>query len=146
MEMEKLKRRREERENEMKLREEEQMRLQRDQDRLALGDWEAKEKKFHLEQAKTRAKIRFREGRIKPIDVLALNISSRTDPTIAEKFEQIDINMELDEPYKLFENLTLRELEELQGDIHYYLELENDEKNISFWKVIKKNINYINNI
>jgi len=134
MEMEKLKRRREERENEMKLREEEQMRLQRDQDLLALGDWEAKEKKFHLEQAKTRAKIRFREGRIKPIDILALNISSRTDPTIAEKFEQIDINMELDEPYKLFENLSLRELEELQGDINYYLELENDEKNISFWK------------
>ncbi|OUM57783.1 hypothetical protein PIROE2DRAFT_17119 [Piromyces sp. E2] len=136
MEMEKLKRRREERENEMKLREEEQMRLQRDQDRLALGDWEAKEKKFHLEQAKTRAKIRFREGRIKPIDILALNISSRTDPTIAEKFEQIDINMELDEPYKLFENLSLRELEELQGDIHYYLELENDDKNISFWEAL----------
>jgi len=79
------------------------MRLQRDQDRLALGDWEAKERKFHLEQAKTRAKIRFREGRIKPIDILALNISSSTDPTIAEKFESIDINMELDEPYKLFE-------------------------------------------
>ncbi|ORX85106.1 hypothetical protein BCR32DRAFT_262515 [Anaeromyces robustus] len=134
MEMEKLKRRREERENEMKLREEEQMRLQRDQDRLALGDWEAKEKKFHLEQAKNRAKIRFREGRIKPIDILALNISSSTDPTIAENFESIDINMELDEPYKIFENLSQRELEELQGDIQYYLELENDEKNISFWK------------
>jgi len=136
LEMEKLKRRREERENEMKLREEEQMRLQRDQDRLALGDWEAKERQFHLEQAKTRAKIRFREGRIKPIDILALNISSSTDPTIAEKFESIDINMELDEPYKLFEDLSLRELEELQGDIQYYLELENDEKNISFWKAL----------
>jgi len=134
MEMEKLKRRREERENEMRLREEEQMRLQRDQDRLALGDWEAKEKKFHLEQAKNRAKIRFKEGRIKPIDVLALNINSASDPTIAENFESIDINMELDEPYKLFENLSLRELEELQGDIQYYLELENEEKKISFWK------------
>lgn len=136
IEMEKLKKRREERENEMKLREEEQLRLQRDQDRLALGDWEAKEKQFHLEQARTRAKIRFKEGRIKPIDVLALNIGSSTDPSIAEHFESIDINMELEEPYKLFEDLSYKELEELHGDIQYYLDLEQSERNIEFWKAL----------
>lgn len=48
--------------------------MQREQDRAALGDWEAKEDEFHLNQAKVRAQIRIKEGRARAIDILAMNL------------------------------------------------------------------------
>lgn len=136
VELEKLNRKRAEREEEMKLREEETERLRREQERAKLGDWETKEVEFHLEQAKRRAQIRIKEGRAKPIDVLAMNLSLATDSGIADEFDAMGLEMEMEEPYTIFrQGLQLEDIEELHRDIRMYLELEKDEMNIEFWKV-----------
>ncbi|KAI9021945.1 mid region of cactin-domain-containing protein [Hyaloraphidium curvatum] len=136
-ELEKLNRKRAEREEEIRLREEEAERLRREQERAKLGDWETKEVEFHLEQAKRRAQIRIKEGRAKPIDVLAMNLSLATDGAIADEFDAMGLEMEMDEPYAIFQQgLQLEDVEELDRDIRMYLELEKDETNIEFWKAM----------
>ena len=133
-ELEKLKRARKEREIEMQLMEEEQAKMQREADRAALGDWEARENEFQLEQAKRRAQIRIAEGRAKPIDILAMNVSLATDSELASEFDALGVEMEMDEPYHLFQDLTLNEIKELHSDIKLYLTLEKDETTIPFWQ------------
>ncbi|KAJ3092414.1 hypothetical protein HK102_007611 [Quaeritorhiza haematococci] len=135
-ELEKLKKRRTEREIELQLREQEQLRLQREMDQAAMGDWKSKENEFHLEQAKRRAQIRITQGRAKPIDILAMNISIATDTNLAEEFDAMGIEMSVDEPYLIFQNLELKEVEELHQDIQLYLTLETDESNRAFWEAM----------
>ncbi|RKO94757.1 mid region of cactin-domain-containing protein [Blyttiomyces helicus] len=137
-ELTKLKKRRDEREVEQQLREEEQARLQREQDRLQMGDWEAKESEFHLEQAKTRAKIRIKDGRAKPIDILAMNLSLASDSAIAEEFDALGLEIDTDEPYLIFADLSLPEVEELHKDILLYLSLEKEAatNNRTFWEAM----------
>ncbi|KAI8585640.1 mid region of cactin-domain-containing protein [Geranomyces variabilis] len=135
-ELEKLKRRRNEREAEMELREQEAARLQREQDRAAMGDWEAKENEFHLSQAKTRAQIRIKEGRAKPIDILAINLSLAGDAKLAQEFDAMGLEMGVDEPYLIFRNLDRDEVEELHKDIQLYLSLESEENNRRFWEAM----------
>ncbi|KAI9594301.1 mid region of cactin-domain-containing protein [Syncephalis fuscata] len=144
IELEKLRRKREERDNEMQLREQEQLRMQRDADIALLGDWEAKEEQFHLEQAKRRAGIRIKSGRAKPIDVLAINIrlvdGSNEDEADEDELEDeeaagLEVNME--EPYRIFDSLDLSEIIELQQDIQYYLSLEKTERNKEFWQAMQ---------
>jgi hypothetical protein len=54
-----------------------------------------------LEQAKKRAEIRIREGRAKPIDILAMNMRLANE---ADKVEEgIDLEVDLDEPYTIFD-------------------------------------------
>ncbi|KAI9101130.1 mid region of cactin-domain-containing protein [Phlyctochytrium arcticum] len=132
-ELDKLKMRRTEREYEQELREQEQARLQREQDQIALGDWEAKENEFHLEQAKTRAQIRIKESRAKPIDILAMNLSLASDSKLAEEFDMLGLEMSIEEPYLIFRNLSLQEVEELHKDIQLYVGLEKNEENRKFW-------------
>ena len=48
---------------------------------------------FHLEQVKVRAQIRIREGRAKPIDILALCMN----------LDYTDVEISLEEPYVIFE-------------------------------------------
>lgn len=85
----------------MQLREEEQMRMQRDAELAQMGDWEAKEEEFHLEQAKKRAAIRIRDGRAKPIDILAMNLRLAYEADKVD--EDVDLEIDLDEPYTIFE-------------------------------------------
>ncbi|KAJ3104884.1 hypothetical protein HDU97_008742 [Phlyctochytrium planicorne] len=133
-ELEKLKRRRADREIEMQLREQELARMQRDKDQAALGDWEKREDDFQLNQAKVRAQIRIKEGRAKPIDVLAMNISIATDTEVAKEFDAMGLEMDTEEPYHIFQNLSATETEELHKDIQLYLGLENDPSNRTFWE------------
>lgn len=100
-ELAKLNKRRAEREREIEEREEEQARIQRDAELAQMGDWEAKEEEFHLEQAKTRAAIRIRDGRAKPIDILAMNLRLANEPEKLE--EDVDLEIDLDEPYTIFD-------------------------------------------
>ncbi|RKP27084.1 mid region of cactin-domain-containing protein [Syncephalis pseudoplumigaleata] len=146
IELEKLRKKREERELEMKLREQEQLRMQRDADLALLGDWEAKEEQFHLEQAKRRAGIRIKMGRAKPIDILAINVrlvdNSEADKTGDESAEEEDedeaagLEVNLEEPYRIFESLDVGEMTELHHDIKYYLSLEKSERNQQFWQAM----------
>lgn len=61
---------------------------------------------FHLDMARQRAEQRLREGRAKPIDVLAANLflSAEFDPSVAA-------------PYAVFEGLQLGDVRDLADDI-----------------------------
>ena len=61
---------------------------------------------FHLDMARQRAEQRLREGRAKPVDVLAANLflSAEFDPSVSA-------------PYAVFEGLQLGDVRDLTGDI-----------------------------
>ncbi|RGB35400.1 mid region of cactin-domain-containing protein, partial [Rhizophagus diaphanus] len=132
LELEKLKKRRIEREIEQQLRDEELSRMQREAEIASMGDWAAKEDEFHLQQAKRRAEIRIKESRAKPIDILAINLR------LADENEDVDeaLEIDIDEPYTIFENLNLQEVEELHQDIQKYLSLEKNPNNLDFWRAM----------
>ncbi|KAJ3064058.1 hypothetical protein HDU98_000191 [Podochytrium sp. JEL0797] len=133
-ELERLKQLRNQREIDEQLREQDAARLRRDKDREDLGDWERREDVFHWQQAKTRAKIRISEGRAKPIDLLAINISLATDTELAQEFNALGFEMDTDEPYLIFANLSLSEVQDLHKDIRLYMELETCVENKPFWE------------
>ncbi|CAM9269242.1 unnamed protein product [Scytosiphon promiscuus] len=109
------------------------------------GDWQKKEEHFHLKQATQRSKIRLVEGRDRPIDRLAKNVllfgqQDEGEVDVGIKYGgkgEVDVTgleMELREPYKLFDGLTLEELEELQTEILQYQDLVGENgPNRDFW-------------
>ncbi len=135
-EIEKVRQRREDREKEL----EEMERLKAEEARLReasmYDDWERKEEEFHLEQARTRSKIRLLEGREKPIDALAKNLllfgqgagddageDGRGGIIKYRGKSRLDLSAleaELREPYHIFENLDVAALRGLQEDIREY--------------------------
>ena len=147
-ELERLNKRRAEREVEMQLREEEEARLARLAESAQMAQWIAKEDDFLLEQSRRRAGIRMKENRAKAIDFLAINLRF-ADPKGAQKginplgmdeddgwgWEDAGLEFEIDEPWLIFENLTLADTEELKQDIQMYLSLEKSPTNIEFWEV-----------
>ncbi|EPS69397.1 hypothetical protein M569_05369, partial [Genlisea aurea] len=85
------------------------------------------EEMFHFDQSKIRSKIRLREGRTKPIDILTKYL----DPS--DEFE-IDIN----EPYMVFKGLTVKEMEELHNDIKMHLDLDRaTPTHVKFWEALQ---------
>lgn len=124
-ELEKVKKRRIEREQERMAREEEQQLIQRQKEAAQFKEWGAQEDMFHLEQARLRSKIRIKDCRAKPIDLLAQYISAE---------EEVDA-IEMHEPYTYLNGLTIADLEDLIEDIKVYKEIEHD-KNLSYWNDI----------
>lgn len=132
----------------MQLREEEEARLARLAESAQMAQWIAKEDDFLLEQSRRRAGIRMKENRAKAIDFLAINLRF-ADPKGAQKginplgmdeddgwgWEDAGLEFEIDEPWLIFENLTLADTEELKQDIQMYLSLEKSPTNIEFWEV-----------
>eukprot|EP01103_Thecamoeba_quadrilineata_P002524 TRINITY_DN12474_c0_g1_i1.p1 TRINITY_DN12474_c0_g1~~TRINITY_DN12474_c0_g1_i1.p1 ORF type:complete len:626 (+),score=185.38 TRINITY_DN12474_c0_g1_i1:56-1933(+) len=121
-EIEKVKKRREQRELEKQQWEEDRARERRDADNKTYVDWEKKENEFHLSQARYRSEIRIREGRPKPIDILYKNLNL-----------DADFDFEMNEPYRIFQGLSLPDLEELHHDIMMYLELDTHK---DFWEAL----------
>lgn len=73
--------------------------------------------------SKARAEIRLREGRAKPIDILAKNLKLSDD-----------FDVEIDEPYLVFQGLAVPDMEELQKEIRMYQELDRDPAlHADFW-------------
>ncbi|KAG0341499.1 hypothetical protein BG004_006007, partial [Podila humilis] len=139
VELEKLVQRRNEREREREEREEELIRMQRATEQAQLGDWQAQEEEFHLRQAKKRAEIRIKSNRAKPIDVLAVNIkliSENAEESDEEDEEDLGLEIDVEEPYAIFENLSLEEVQELFHDIKFYLSLDKDESSQEFWRAM----------
>ncbi|EIN10800.1 hypothetical protein PUNSTDRAFT_132869 [Punctularia strigosozonata HHB-11173 SS5] len=133
-ELERLNRRRAEREAEQRLREEEEIRMQRLAESAQMAEWTAKEGDWKLEQERRRAAIRIKEKRAKAIDFLALNLQyANPGQEEEEKDEDAGLEIDLDEPYNIFDNLTPQEVDELHDDIQNYLSLEHAETNIDFW-------------
>lgn len=125
-EIEKVKKRREERALEKAQHEEEMALLARERARAEFQDWEKKEEEFHFDQSKARSEIRLREGRIKPIDIL----SKHLDPSD-------DFDIEIDEPYLVFQGLTVKDMEELHEDIKMHLDLDRaTPTHIQYWEAL----------
>ncbi|KAG0664079.1 hypothetical protein C6P46_001940 [Rhodotorula mucilaginosa] len=145
-EIERLNQRRAEREKEAILREQEQMQQMRFAESAQMAAWIDKEDDFHLEQAKKRAEIRVRERRAKPIDYLALNLKWSQPPLepgdegYEEQEEEEDdgagLEVDLEEPYAIFDHLALEDAEELHDDIKMYLSLEKVESHQEFWRAL----------
>uniref|UniRef100_A0A8C5L626 Splicing factor Cactin n=1 Tax=Jaculus jaculus TaxID=51337 RepID=A0A8C5L626_JACJA len=123
LELQKVKQLRLEREREKAMREQELELLQREKEAEHFKTWEEQEDHFHLQQAKLRSKIRIRDGRAKPIDLLAKYISAEDD----------DLAVEMHEPYTFLNGLTVADMEDLLEDIQVYMELEQG-KNVDFWR------------
>jgi len=121
-ELEKVKERRLQREKEWDEREKEREMLQREKEADYFKAWERQEDGFHLNQAKLRSEIRIKDGRAKPIDLLAKYISAEDD----------ELAVEMHEPYTYLYALTIQDLEDLLEDIKVYLELE-EGKNANYW-------------
>lgn len=114
-----------------------------------MAEWVAKEDDFHLEQSRRRAGIRMRENRAKAIDFLAINLrfadphgekreklsAGQDDDDDGWGWEDAGLEWEIDEPWLIFENLTLEDTEELYQDIKMYLSLEKSPTNVEFWEV-----------
>ncbi|WVQ99282.1 hypothetical protein IAU59_006414 [Kwoniella sp. CBS 9459] len=161
-ELERLNKRRAEREVEMQLREEEENRMKRLAEDAQMAEWIAKEDDFQLEQSRRRAGIRLREQRAKAIDFLAINlrfadvqalgkqtaaIGALSNPRKVEMEREEEeegwgwadagFEFEIDEPWKIFENLNLEDCIELERDIKMYLSLEKSPINIEFWEAMQ---------
>ncbi|KNA19049.1 hypothetical protein SOVF_065250 isoform B [Spinacia oleracea] len=125
-EIEKVKKRREERALEKAQREEEMILLQRERSRAEADDFEKKEEEFHFDQSKVRSRIRLREGRTKPIDVLTKYLD-----------DSDEFDVELDEPYMVFKGLTVKEIEELHDDIKLHLGLDRaTPTHVEYWEAL----------
>ncbi|KAF9563743.1 hypothetical protein CPC08DRAFT_661648 [Agrocybe pediades] len=135
-ELERLNRRRAEREVEARLREEEEMRMARLQESAQMSEWLSKDGDFQLEQERRRAAIRIKEKRAKAIDFLALNLKYVNPPNEEEEKEEEEdagLEIDLDEPYNIFDSLSTDQTNELHDDIERYLTLETSDTNIDFW-------------
>ncbi|KAJ7507484.1 mid region of cactin-domain-containing protein [Mycena galericulata] len=136
-ELDRLNKRRAEREVEQRLREEEEMRMARLQESAQMSEWLSKDGDFQLEQERRRAAIRIKEKRAKAIDFLALNLKYVNPPVddedAAEEEEDAGLEIDLDEPYNIFDNLSAEQVEELHEDIERYLTLEQTNTNLDFW-------------
>lgn len=144
-EIAKLNSARAQREAEQAIREEEEAKMARLAESAAMSEWVAKEDDFHLDQSRRRAAIRIRENRAKPIDLLAMNLRWADAQRINNKRthgagddddddDEAGLEIDLEEPYQIFESLTLPETEELHQDIQMYLTLDKNEQNLDFWR------------
>ncbi|KAJ1978114.1 hypothetical protein H4R35_002028 [Dimargaris xerosporica] len=133
-ELQTLHQRRIEREREMKQREEDRDRMQREAEAAALGDWDSREEEFHLKQARMRSEIRIKENRAKPIDVLAMNLRLANEEMPDD--EEVGIEVDINEPFTICEDLPLAELQELIEEIRFYLSVEKADNNITFWECL----------
>lgn len=141
-EIKKARKRREEREAEK----EEMERLKNEELRLRdaeqYEDWQQKEEDFHLNQAKVRSKLRIKEKREKPVDLLAKNLLLVAQQL--HKEDEVDllsqeggVRVEKRRPHAIVEVLSMNELEELRENITAYLDLEGERgENKEFWTLM----------
>ncbi|WFD41767.1 hypothetical protein MPSI1_000403 [Malassezia psittaci] len=105
-------------------------------DSSAVREWVAKEDQFDLEQMKLRAKIRMREGRAKPIDILVLNWMW-ADPErqrVADDDEDAGLESDLSDVPRALKDLSLTGLEEIKQEILTFVKLERDAETNEYWR------------
>lgn len=127
IELQKVKTRRLEYEHEREQRDEEHQREQFEKEAAKFKRWTDEEDEFHLKQALLRSEIRIRDGRAKPIDLLAKYINS-------DRVE--DVGIRLKEPYVYVDQCDEKDLRDLLADIDIYQRLE-QSRNEEFWDDIK---------
>ncbi|WFC97682.1 hypothetical protein MYAM1_000401 [Malassezia yamatoensis] len=105
-------------------------------DSSAVKEWVAREDQFVLEQMKLRAKIRVREGRAKPIDILVLNWMW-ADPErqrVADDDEDAGLESDLCDVPKTLQDLSLTEIEDIKQEILTFVKLERDAETNDYWR------------
>lgn len=117
--------------------------LQRQKEAEQHEHWEQQEDDFILKQHRHRSKIRIRDGRAKPIDLLAHYIDifgakltdKRKDTAYLqeEKIDLTDSPVELLNPCDWFNGLRQSDLEALEPDITIYMNAD-CEQNQQYWK------------
>ena len=125
VELEKVKKIRQDREIQKMARDEEMELLQRQKEAAMFSAWETQEDDFHLHQARLRTSIRIRDGRAKPIDLLAAYINP-----VEENLE-----IQMHEPYSALIGLSIDDLEDLIEDIKVYITID-QKNNVEFWEDI----------
>lgn len=118
IELEKVKEARAQRERDMEEKEKEKEAEQRAKEDEMHAAWMGQEEDFHLEQARRRSKIRVKDGRAKPIDILATYIQNAADPAHTE--------MDMQEPYAIFIGLDMSDVQDLYEDIKVYQHMDKD--------------------
>lgn len=149
IELEKIKERQRKREQEYQQKLNDVEFLQRQKEAEQHEHWEQQEDDFILRQHKHRSKIRIRDGRAKPIDLLAhycdvfgaKNTSNspgnnrKNEPSYLqeEKIDLSDSPVELLNPCDWFNGLRESDLKALEPDIEIYMDAD-CEQNQQYWK------------
>lgn len=97
----------------------------------------AEEDRFVLRQSKKKADIRVREGRAKPIDLLAFNL--RFVDVDRDTFDDHDKDAEIGVPgpAAIVENLKEPQLRALEEEIKSYQILETEPSNREYWEALQ---------
>lgn len=98
--------------------------------------WVADEDRFVLAQAKKKAAIRVKEGRAKPIDLLAVTLRFIEPERSPFDDEVTDDDIKIVDPEGVFESLDAAQLAELEKDINMYVSLEKNKDNLDFWNTM----------
>ncbi|CAG5098994.1 Oidioi.mRNA.OKI2018_I69.XSR.g16155.t1.cds [Oikopleura dioica] len=97
-----------------------------DIDAQRFKQWSEQEEEFHLQQARLRSKIRIKDGRANPIDLLARYLE------VLQGKEEVP-ETELHEPYIYTNGLETEQLEDLIVDIEVYRKVDKSEVAQTFW-------------
>lgn len=120
-ELEKVKSRRLQREAERAARDQDAAAAARAREAAHYNCWQRQEDAFHLQQARLRSQIRIRDGRAKPVDLLACYVASEGGS-----------DADLHEPYAYLAGLSARDLDDLLADVAVYQQLQHGEHH-DFW-------------
>lgn len=97
-----------------------------DMDAQRFKQWTDQEEEFHLQQARLRSKIRIKDGRANPIDLLARYLE------VLQGKEEVP-DTELHEPYVYTNGLETEQLEDLIADVEVYRKVDKAEVAQTFW-------------
>lgn len=121
-ELEKVKSRRLQREAERAARDQDAAAAARAREAAHYSCWQRQEDAFHLQQATLRSQIRIRDGRAKPVDLLACYAASEGGA-----------DADLHEPYAYLAGLAAADLEDLLADVAVYQQLQHGDHQ-DFWE------------
>lgn len=137
LELDRIEQRRQERQRFFEDRERQRDMERLERDKAAMGNWAEREALFELEQAKKKARIRIREGRALPVDIIAVNLLLFTDTELASSLEADNLDVDAESPLHLIRSLSVPKLEQLLRDIEPFAKLEKDRFCKEFWRVMQ---------
>jgi Conserved mid region of cactin len=109
-----------------------------EQENQLYQEWLGREDEFMLTQTKKRAVIRVHEGRAQPIDAFVINlklIQQDQKQRVLGDDETEGDEFYITEPDEVIEPLSVKEMDQLFGDINEYLGMERSQKSKDFWNV-----------
>lgn len=138
LELERIKRQREERDAAGEKKQAERDRIQLEKERESLGDWEEKERIFHLSQVYQKMYLRVREGRARSLHLLALHTLRLSlllgNELLSEVLLLSDVTLS-----GLLVQLNATELEAVMDELtSLLLPYEKDRRMLDFWDAFRE--------